>query len=77
MSNVESWGGKRYLEPIEDLESAFEDRVPLARAFNTYALENQFLELAKSSTVNVCVMGLGLVFGGSGFDLTNVLRLVR
>jgi hypothetical protein len=69
ISTFETWGGRWLEESILDIDRGFSERLPLASAFEQYALENEFSSVADRSGVWLRIVSSGLIYGGDGLDL--------
>jgi hypothetical protein len=69
ISTFETWGARWLEEPIVDIDRGFSERLPLASAFEQYALENEFSSVADRSGVWLRIVSCGLIYGGDGLDL--------
>ncbi len=78
LSSYLSWGGRKYYVPVGNSISEFTSRVPLASEIEVYELENQFHSccVSVSSSLTMCIIGVGLVYGEDGFDNKDFFRYV-
>lgn len=67
MSTFQTWAGKRYGAPILNVKDNFCRRVASQAAGNAYLLENGFYNASRLSRKG-CILGIGLIYGDSGFD---------
>lgn len=74
LSSLTTWCGKKYVEPISNLTSAFENRVPLLGSYELYDLENALSAAATSNGVELFIVGIGLLYGGNGADLLEIFK---
>lgn len=77
LSTVMTWGGKNYSEPIVDYTTEFVSRTPLSSALEAFMNENSLYDLSTTQTdciMEICIIFLGLVYGGHGWDLSNIFK---
>ena len=67
LSSFQTWAGKRYAQPIVDIEKHFHTRSSSRGASAIYPLENNFYNMCKLNQKG-CIVGIGLVYGAKGFD---------
>ena len=75
LSSLLTWAGKSYDDPIVGSAADFHARVPAVCAVEQYLIENRFFAMASSSGTSACILGMGLVYGGVGFDMKEIFRL--
>lgn len=74
LSNLLSWNGKRYHVPVSSSASEFTSRVPSPRETEVYRVENKFHSCASTTGMPMVLVGIGLVYGGHGFDFHNLFQ---
>lgn len=78
LSTLLTWGGKSYGDAaIVDYRASFASRVPASSAVSAFFCENLLHNLAAvlpPGTIEVAVVGVGLLYGGGGWDLESLLH---
>jgi hypothetical protein len=73
LSSFSTWGGKIYKSAVNDCDAAFRERIPLASAFDAFAMENSLLSVLQQNGVQLRIVGCGLFYGADGLDLRSIL----
>jgi hypothetical protein len=76
MSSLISWSGKHYHVPVGGSISEFTSRVPAPTETALYKLENEFYTCASLTGLPMCLVGVGLLYGGHGYDFHNLFKYV-
>lgn len=78
LSTLLTWAGRSYGETaIADYRASFASRLPASSAMTAFFCENLVHNLAAvlpPGAIEVAVVGVGLLYGGPGWDLENLLR---
>lgn len=74
LSSFFTWAGGKHEHKIAGSWNDFKARVPVIGAAEEYLLENGFYDMLTSTGADACIVGLGLVYGGSGFDMEDLFR---
>jgi hypothetical protein len=74
LTSLLSWNGKSYRVPVSTSLSEFTSRVPSARDTEVYRVENKFHSCASITGMQMVLVGVGLVYGGHGFDFHNLFK---
>ena len=73
LSSIQTWAGTQGCASIREVNAeSFWNRVPVTGEHTIYTVENQLCTLLlhdKLPTFELCIMPLGLVYGGAGGDL--------
>lgn len=76
LSSFFTWAGGKHEHKIAGSWNDFKARVPVIGAAEEYLLENGFYDMLTSTGADACIVGLGLVYGGSGFDMEDLFRQI-
>eukprot|EP01041_Mallomonas_annulata_P000289 gene289-523_t len=76
LSTLLTWAGKNYDMPIEGSYADFKSRVPAISAVEAYMIENRFYDMVTSTGADACILSMGLLYGGPGFDFEELLRSI-
>eukprot|EP00607_Mallomonas_marina_P008866 CAMPEP_0182424328 /NCGR_PEP_ID=MMETSP1167-20130531/10529_1 /TAXON_ID=2988 /ORGANISM="Mallomonas Sp, Strain CCMP3275" /LENGTH=801 /DNA_ID=CAMNT_0024604061 /DNA_START=446 /DNA_END=2851 /DNA_ORIENTATION=- len=75
LSSFFTWaGGDSDSKILSGSWSDFKIRSPTICAAEEYLLENSFYHMLRSSGLDGCIVGMGLVYGGSGYDMEELFR---
>ena len=72
LSTLLTWAGTSRTHsnnPIIGNINEFNHRIPAYSVAETFLLENSFVNIINSANNNSCAIGVGLVYGSSGYDL--------
>jgi hypothetical protein len=69
-----SWGGKKYKVPIGSSISEFNARNPYLTQEKLYKVENKFQTCATLTKLEMCIVGVGLIYGAKGFDFASLYK---
>jgi hypothetical protein len=74
LSKLLSWGGKKYKVPIGSSISEFNARNPYLTEEALYKVENRFQTVAALTKLDMCIVGIGLIYGAQGFDFAPLCK---
>ena len=88
LSSLLTWAGKSFHQFDEvnecdpnqqqiignSLEVLFRKREPLPGSHDLYSFENKLMSAAAAASADVTVVGLGLIYGGKGYDFEDIFR---
>jgi len=74
LSRLLSWGGKKYKVPIGTSISEFNARNPYLTEEGLYKVENKFQTCAALTKMEMCIVGVGMIYGSSGFDFKDLCK---
>lgn len=76
ISSLLTWGGRKYHVPIGGTTNEFLARVPVPSEVELYKLENKFHACFTQTGVRMTIVGVGLLYGGNGYDFHEVFKYV-
>jgi hypothetical protein len=74
LSRLLSWGGKKYKVPIGSSISEFNARNPYLTEDGLYKVENKFQTCAAITQMDMCIVGVGMMYGAGGFDFKDLCK---
>lgn len=74
LSRLLSWGGKKYKVPIGTSISEFNARNAYLTEDALYKVENKFQTCAALTKMDMCIVGMGMIYGSSGFDFKDLCK---
>jgi hypothetical protein len=74
LSNLLTWSGRRYHIPISCNINEFTNRIPAPNYGNLYKLENKFYSCSIICKLEMFIISVGLLYGGSGFDFQDMFK---
>lgn len=74
LSRLLSWGSRKYKVPIGSSLSEFNSRNPYLTEEALYKVENKFQTCASMTGLDMCILGIGLIYGSKGYDLAETCK---
>lgn len=74
LSKLLSWGGRKYKVPVGCSISEFNARNPYLTEDALYKVENKFQTCAARTKLDMCIVGVGLIYGAEGYDFHDVCK---
>lgn len=76
ISSLLTWDGNSRSSVITNYTNEFLKRTPNSSYINEYKAENCLWNMANLSKCEVIIVGTGLMYGGSGYDYSNIMNAV-